>query len=460
MTASSLLQSFSMSRYLAFFALIITTSARASEPCFRLEPGLELRYTVKVCSWFDSKDGKRDMPREADGSPKYEKSDLTVYVLGQQPDGSFRVLMRGISGAGSPFITWADLFADGKLTLIPSAMPILEHDSLRSIFPLLAKNEHERTAGWSEVEPRTDQRMRFTAAEGMIRAECDGPLDRVSEGHRIIRYRLAPKTNLPSEISTDGRWDRYKESLSAIVTAQATIRHDGEWVAKFTANAAKYFEITAKQKRAQQNDVVAHAISERERPGATAEMLDARKASLITARDAMTEPLFRNDVDRRIKQCDDFRDSRVEAATRWAKIAGLPAPDWKVTDLSGKEHALTQYRGQVVVLDFWFRQCSFCIRAMPQVEQAAAILRQEKLLASFFGVSVDKEEADAKFVAETVKLSYPVLRSEKLAEQFGVTSYPTVLVIAPDGTVQGILVGYNLTLREELTSCVRGLLKK
>jgi hypothetical protein len=95
---------------------------------------------------------------------------------------------------------------------------------------------------------------------------------------------------------------------------------------------------------------------------------------------------------------------------------------------------------------------------MPQVEQTAATLRREKASASFFGVSIDKEEADAKFVAEAMKLSYPVLRSDKLAEQFGVTSCPTLLVIAPDGTVQGIFVGYSLTLREDLTSCIRGLL--
>ena len=92
--------------------------------------------------------------------------------------------------------------------------------------------------------------------------------------------------------------------------------------------------------------------------------------------------------------------------------------------------------------------------------ETAELFKKEKALVSFFGVSVDRVEADARFVASTMKLSYPVLRSEKLAEQLGVTSYPTLLVIAPDGTVQGIFIGHSQTLREELTACVRGLLKK
>jgi hypothetical protein len=121
--SASLLQRVSMSHCLAFLALIIPASAGADESRFALESGLELSYTVKFANWFDGTDGKPDIAREVDGSPTYKKSDLTIYVLGRQPDGSFRVLMQRSWEPGSPLITWADLFLDGRLTLIPSAMP-------------------------------------------------------------------------------------------------------------------------------------------------------------------------------------------------------------------------------------------------------------------------------------------------------------------------------------------------
>jgi peroxiredoxin len=449
-----------MSRCLASLAL--AAPARAGQPRFLLEPGLELRYTVKMGIWFDGKDGKPRIPREADGSPKFQKSDLTIYVLGRQLDGSFRVLMQRMSTAESPVITWADLSPDGRLTPIPSATPILEFDTLRTIFPLLPKDEGEAHAGWAEVEPRTEVRIRFSEADGTIKAECDGPLDHVSRGRWSILYTLDAQTHRPAKIVTDGRWDRYKETHSTIVTAKETVRHEKEWVAKFTADAEKYFEVlkAANRERALRYNLLEVAIAERSKPGAAEKMIDAWRGSLTTTRNAVTNPLFRADLDRLANECDEARKPRIEKAQHWAKFAGLPEPEWKATDLSGKEHSLAQLRGQVVVLDFWFRQCSFCMRAMSQIEQVEATFRQEKAPVSFFGVSIDDDKSDARFVADTFKLRYPVLPSQKLAKQLGVTLYPTLLVVAPDGTVQGIYLGYSLTLREDLTSCIRRLLKK
>src|SRR3954453_6357353 len=129
----------------ALLGLIWAAAAGAAEvPRFALEPGLELHYAVKYGNWFDGKDGKPTIPREADGSPKYEKFDTTIFVLAKQPDGGFRVLMHTKSGGGYPLITWADLFPDGRLHLLPAAMPVLEFDSLRTLFPLLPKGAAER----------------------------------------------------------------------------------------------------------------------------------------------------------------------------------------------------------------------------------------------------------------------------------------------------------------------------
>jgi thiol-disulfide isomerase/thioredoxin len=234
-------------------------------------------------------------------------------------------------------------------------------------------------------------------------------------------------------------------------------RHDVAWAERFAAEARRYFEATGKYRRLLVANAVPLAVAERTGGGA-AKVLDEARATLAAAQQATGEPVFRDVLGRMLKDADQFRANRLENARRNAKIAGLPSPAWKAVDLDGTEHAVEQYRGRVLVLDFWFRQCSFCMRAMPQVEQAAQHFRQAKAPVAFLGASIDKDAADARHVAEKLTLSYPVLRAEAVAERYGIQGCPTLVVLDPQGNVQGIFVGYRPTMREELIQCIRELL--
>lgn len=47
---------------------------------------------------------------------------------------------------------------------------------------------------------------------------------------------------------------------------------------------------------------------------------------------------------------------------------GTIAPDWKLTDSTGKTHSLSEYRGKVVVMDFWATYCGPCVKTMPDLQ--------------------------------------------------------------------------------------------
>ena len=135
---------------------------------------------------------------------------------------------------------------------------------------------------------------------------------------------------------------------------------------------------------------------------------------------------------------------------------GYDAAEWETKDLEGKPHSLKDYRGKVVILDFWYRGCGWCIRAMPQVKELAEDFRDEPV--AVLGMNTDRKEEDARFVVEEMGLNYPNLKAEGLPEKYRVRGFPTLIIIDQEGKVADIHVGYSPTLREEVAKTVRGLL--
>ena len=76
-------------------------------------------------------------------------------------------------------------------------------------------------------------------------------------------------------------------------------------------------------------------------------------------------------LERRQMKLGRASSSAVRQAERLSTFIGKPAPDFELTGVDGKTVVLKDLRGRVVVLDFWYRDCGWCITAMPQVIELA-----------------------------------------------------------------------------------------
>ncbi len=125
--------------------------------------------------------------------------------------------------------------------------------------------------------------------------------------------------------------------------------------------------------------------------------------------------------------------------------AGTPAPDVTFKDLDGKDVPLSQYRGKVVLVNFWDTWCEPC-----QVEIPWLIEMQQKYSSRGFtilGVDADDESNKevSAFVSKEVfnvngqklAMNYPILRgNDAVADKFGgLLGYPTSFLISRDGKV-------------------------
>ena len=112
---------------------------------------------------------------------------------------------------------------------------------------------------------------------------------------------------------------------------------------------------------------------------------------------------------------------------------GDPAPDWTLRDAEGRAHSLSEYRGRVVVLDFWATWCALCSKVMPRMEKLHRKYRAQGVIV--FGVS-SFETGDPTAVMKKKKYTYGLLlKGEEIAPAYGVETLPVVCVIGPDGLV-------------------------
>jgi thiol-disulfide isomerase/thioredoxin len=140
-----------------------------------------------------------------------------------------------------------------------------------------------------------------------------------------------------------------------------------------------------------------------------------------------------------------------------AKVANL---NFTFQDIHGKSVTLSEYKGKVILLDFWATWCPPCRKEIPgYIELYNTYKSRGRVVV---GVSMDDADdiADVKRYVEQIKMNYPVLlgfgREEDLKPAFGELPLPTSFVIARDGRICGRQDG--LTAKEQVEREIAALL--
>ena len=138
----------------------------------------------------------------------------------------------------------------------------------------------------------------------------------------------------------------------------------------------------------------------------------------------------------------------------------VAAPDFRLPDMDGTDHALSDFRGQVVMLNFWATWCPPCRREMPSMQR----LYQKFSDSGLVVVAVNQWE-DPDLVFEfTGRLSleptFPILfdRESRTAEQFQVKGLPTTFLIDREGMIRFQAIGGREFDHPEVEALIRELL--
>jgi peroxiredoxin len=125
------------------------------------------------------------------------------------------------------------------------------------------------------------------------------------------------------------------------------------------------------------------------------------------------------------------------------------APDFSLSDLSGQVISLKQYRGKVVILDFWATWCMPCRVSIPELGRLHEKYQDKGLV--ILGISLDDHEQFSNEYLRTFRdnseIKYKILRYNinVIRDYFGGgrVAIPTMFVIDRNGKIREKIVGFQ-----------------
>ncbi len=134
-------------------------------------------------------------------------------------------------------------------------------------------------------------------------------------------------------------------------------------------------------------------------------------------------------------------------------------PDFTLKSLTGENLRMQEYRGKVVLINFWASWCGPCRQEMPILARIHE--RYEPMGFVVLGVNVDEDEARARRIVERLKLDFPLVldSDQKVSEQFDVSAMPFTVLVDRDGKIDFIHQGYKPGDESKYVNRLRQLIK-
>ena len=114
--------------------------------------------------------------------------------------------------------------------------------------------------------------------------------------------------------------------------------------------------------------------------------------------------------------------------------AGKPAPTFRLKTFDGKNVSLADFRGKVVLLDFWATFCPPCVQALPELQALHA--KHAARGFAVVGLTVDERAALVQKATSRAKVAYPILQATPAVwNAYKVNALPSLILVGRDGKI-------------------------
>ncbi|MEH6567641.1 MAG: TlpA disulfide reductase family protein [Halioglobus sp.] len=150
----------------------------------------------------------------------------------------------------------------------------------------------------------------------------------------------------------------------------------------------------------------------------------------------------------------------VYASSTLAVTDTGPAENFTLKSAGGENIRLSEYRGQVVLINFWASWCGPCRQEMPHLD--AIHQKYQPMGFTVFGVNVEQDRKMADKILRDIPVSFPILfdDSNLVSELYDVDAMPVTVLVDRNGDIRFMHRGYKPGYEHEYEKQVRTLIKE
>ena len=143
-----------------------------------------------------------------------------------------------------------------------------------------------------------------------------------------------------------------------------------------------------------------------------------------------------------------------------AAVTGSAAPDFTLKSASGENLKLSEYRGEVVLINFWASWCGPCRQEMPALDELHN--RYRALGFTVLGVNVEEDSRKAREVLKDLQVSFPVLLDDRstVSRLYDIVAMPSTVLVDRNGNIRYLHKGYQPGLEDVYLQQVRELIRE